>query len=274
VTALAVAVHDDGTEKLTRIAIAPLGGSAFTYRLEHPLVIENVRDRLHGADAIVIHGAAHWMPRLINAGLAPRGAAATVICTQELARIAAPNSVAATGASSWDTAFAIASLVAPPQKMRPAGPLGIPAGDVAAIAETTAELLPMVYSAAEERMSRPLVKAAIERMRSIVSSGCRVLDADSPVTDSEPLPVPVAVAGVTRNQFDCEPEQVFVRVSLVAGIAPEVARYAPVKKSLPPSPSVVALAEENGIDLSLLEGSGVGGRVVMADVKNELKRRT
>lgn len=269
-TALAVAV----TENLCRIAIAPLGESAFTYQLEHPDVIQRVRDRLAGADALVIHGASYWLPRLINAGLAPRSAVATVVCTKLLAEIGMPYSVAARGTAGWDVAASTAFLVGNPERPRPLGPLGIPADEIAAIAETTAAVLGPAFAAAESKLSRPLIRRAVDRMRATASGYCEILDTSTPVTDSAPLPVPVAVAGVTRSQFTGPPQEVFKRLSLVEGIAPEVALYAPIKKVLPPSPSVVALAEENGIDLGLLEGSGVGGRVILADVKNEIKRRT
>jgi pyruvate/2-oxoglutarate dehydrogenase complex dihydrolipoamide acyltransferase (E2) component len=270
VTALAVAV----TEDLGRISIAPLGESAFTYRLEKTEVIQRVRDRLAGADAIVIHGAPHWLPRLINAGLAPRSATSTVVCTQLLARLGRPNSVAANGTSMWDTAAATAGLVALPESVRPEGPLGIPAGEIARLAEATAAVLGPAFEAAENRLSRPLVRRAVEQMRAVVSSGCVNPETDSPVTDSVPLPLPLETHGVTRSQFTAPPQVIFKRVSLVEGIAPEVALYAPVRKVLPPSPSVVALAAEHGIDLETLEGSGVGGRVILADVKTAIKERT
>jgi len=270
VTALAVAV----TEDMGRIAIAPLGESAYTYRLEHPVVVERVRDRLHGADTLVIHGAAYWLPRLINAGLAPRSAVATAVCTQLLAQIGKPNSVAANGAAGWDIAASIAGLVALPESVRPAGPLGIPPSEIARLAEATAAVLAPAFAAAEERLSRPLVRRQMDYMRSIVSSGCVGDSSWSPVTDSGPRPVPVAVAGETRSQFTGPPQEVFRRVSLVEGIEPEVALYAPIKLALPVSPSVVALAAENRIDLATLTGSGVGGRVIMRDVKEALKERT
>jgi pyruvate/2-oxoglutarate dehydrogenase complex dihydrolipoamide acyltransferase (E2) component len=270
VTALAVAV----TEALDRIAIAPLGESAYKYRLDHPDVIQRVRDRLHGADAIVIHGAPHWLPRLIKAGLAPRSATSTVVCTQLLAQLGRPNSVAANGTAMWDIAAATAGLVAMPESVRPAGPLGIPRGEIGRLAEATAAVLGPAFEAAENRLSRPLIQRAVARMRAVVSGSCINPETDSPVTDSAPMPVPVAVAGVTRSQFTGPPQVIFKRVSMVEGIAPEVALYEPAKKVLPPSPSVVALAAEHGIDLTELEGSGVGGRVILADVKRALKERT
>lgn len=269
-TALAVAV----TEDLESIAIAPLDGSAYTYRLEHRDVIQRVRDRLHGADALVIHGASYWLPRLINAGLAPRSAVSTAVCTKLLAEIGMPYSVAATGPSGWDVAAAVAFLVANPEKPRPAGPLGIPADEIAAIAETTAAVLGPAFAAAESKLSRPLIRRAVEQMRATMSSYLAPSDEDSPVTDSEPAPLPLETVGVSRSQFTGTPQKIFKRTSMVEGIAPAVALYEPAKKVQPPSASVVALAAEHGLDLASLTGSGVGGRVIMADVKNEIKRRT
>jgi hypothetical protein len=49
---------------------------------------------------------------------------------------------------------------------------------------------------------------------------------DYPITNSEPRPIPSAV-GVTRSQLTAEPQQLHVRASMVAGIAPEEALYAP-----------------------------------------------
>jgi pyruvate/2-oxoglutarate dehydrogenase complex dihydrolipoamide acyltransferase (E2) component len=270
VTALAVAV----TENLCRIAIAPLGESAYKYRLDHPDVIARVRDRLAGADTLVIHGASYWLPRLVNAGLAPRSAVATAVCTKLLAEIGMPYSVAARGTAGWDTAAATAFLVANPETPRPAGPLGIPADEIAAIAETTAAVLGPAYAAAENKLSRPLVRRAVEQMRATMSSYIAPSDTSTPVTDSAPLPLPLETVGVSRSQFTGPPQVIFKRTSLVEGIEPAVALYAPARKVQPVSPSVVALADQNGIDIGLLAGSGVGGRVIMADVKKALKERT
>jgi pyruvate/2-oxoglutarate dehydrogenase complex dihydrolipoamide acyltransferase (E2) component len=60
-------------------------------------------------------------------------------------------------------------------------------------------------------------------------------------------------------------------VSLVEGIEPEVALYAPARKAAAVSASVVTLAESHGIDVAELSGTGVGGRVIMADVKAAIK---
>jgi pyruvate/2-oxoglutarate dehydrogenase complex dihydrolipoamide acyltransferase (E2) component len=273
--AVFVAVSEGSDRNLAAVAVANSGETPVVYNgLDHPAVVERINGRLSAADAVVVHGASHWMPRLIDAGLAPRSAVDRVVCTRDLARLGRPNSVAANGAMYWDTANAVAGLVAPPAVARPAGPLGMDPRDVAGLAAATATVFPAAYAAAAERLSPELVRRDLARMRSTVSSGCAILETDSPVTDSEPAPVPVPVAGVTRNQFDFEPQPVYKRVSLVEGISPAVALYAPARKVAAVSASVVALAESHGIDLDSLTGSGVGGRVIMADVKKAIKEES
>lgn len=65
-----------------------------------------------------------------------------------------------------------------------------------------------------------------------------------PVTNSEPQPVPSAIGIKSPSYLDVPPRPVHTRVSMVEGIAPEVALYAPEvrkaapKQAAPPDPSV------------------------------------
>lgn len=270
--AVFVAVSENADHSLASVAVADMGETPVAYNgLGNPAVVERIRDRLGDADSLVMHGAAHWLPRLVNAGLAPRSTVDRVVCTKDLARLGRPNSVAANGSAGWDTAAATAGLVAAPATLRPAGPLGMDPSDVAGLASATATVFPAAYAAAAERLSPELVRRDVARMRAVVSSGCVQQEDVTPITDSEPAPIPVPVAGATRSQFTGDPQPVFKRVSLVEGIAPEVALYAPARKAAAVSPSVVALAESHGIEIDSLTGTGVGGRVIMSDVKAAIK---
>lgn len=271
--AVFVAVSEDSDHNLASVAVANMGDTPVVYNgLGNPAIVERIRDRLGAAESVVVHGAAHWLPRLINSGLAPRSTVDRVVCTLDLARLGRPNSVAANGSAGWDTAAATAGLVAAPATLRPAGPLGMDPRDVAGLASATATVFPAAYAAAAERLSPGLVRRDVARMRAVVSSGCAPSDDDSPVTDSAPTPIPAAVP-VQCSQYSREPQPVFKRVSLVEGIAPEVALYAPARKAAAVSASVVTLAESHGIDVAELSGTGVGGRVIMADVKAAIKAR-
>jgi hypothetical protein len=88
---------------------------------------------------------------------------------------------------------------------------------------------------------------------------------DYPVTNSEPRPIPSAV-GITRSQFTAAPQQVHERESMVAGIAPEEALYAPAPalKTATVKPAAPAAAPVAMVEIS--SGSAIAGGTVSAPV--------
>jgi hypothetical protein len=92
-----------------------------------------------------------------------------------------------------------------------------------------------------------------------------IAEQDFPITNSEPRPVPSSV-GITRSQFTAEPQQVHVRESMVAGIAPEEARYAPAAA---PKAATVKPAAPTAAPVAMVEissGSAIAGGTVDAPV--------
>lgn len=88
---------------------------------------------------------------------------------------------------------------------------------------------------------------------------------DYPVTSSEPRPIPSAV-GVTRSQFTAAPQLVHERESMVAGIAPEEALYAPAPA---PKTATVKPASPTAAPVAMVEissGSAIAGGTISAPV--------
>jgi len=106
----------------------------------------------------------------------------------------------------------------------------------------------------------PIVAAAAAPL-----SVAPVAEQDFPITNSEPRPVPSSV-GITRSQFTAEPQQVHVRESMVAGIAPEEARYAPAAA---PKAATVKAAAPTTAPIAMVEissGSAIAGGTIDAPV--------
>jgi len=122
-----------------------------------------------------------------------------------------------------------------------------------------------LYDANRPPSALPPIVAAAANLPDASHSAASTADQDYPITNSEPRPVPSSV-GITRSQFTAEPQQVHVRESMVAGIAPEEARYAPAAA---PKTATVKTAAPAAAPIAMVEissGSAIAGGTVEAPV--------
>ncbi len=83
----------------------------------------------------------------------------------------------------------------------------------------------------------------------------------------EVVPVAQVIAYIAAPGEEIEEEK-----EAEPGVAVEVAALAPPAKRVRPTPTARRLAEESGVDLSRVAGSGPGGRITAADVRAYLER--